>query len=222
MPRSLPEPPGPQASRARLLIGLGNPTARYARTRHNVGFDTIDAVADELGVTFRSSGIGGKALLAQAQCGPNPVWLLKPVTFMNLSGHAIAPLARRKGLDLGAILVIHDDLDLTAGKMRLRRGGGAGGHRGVASIIEALGDPGFVRLKVGIGRPPDGVDPADYVLQRPAPCERESLDQAIARAAQACMAWVREGFDVTANRYNSDPGPVGSELEDQTDDLPNR
>jgi len=221
VPRSLPEPPDSQASRARLLVGLGNPTARYARTRHNVGFDIIDAVAGELAVNFRSPVSGAKALLAQAQWGLDPVWLLKPVTFMNLSGQAIAPLARRKGLDLAAILVIHDDLDLVTGRIRLRHGGGAGGHRGVASIIEALGDPGFVRLKVGIGRPPDGVDPADYVLRRPAPCERESLDEAIARAAQACLTWVREGFEVAANRYNQDPLPAGSQLEDQTDDPPN-
>jgi len=192
----------PERSRQLLLVGLGNPGAAYQRTRHNLGFEVLDILAAELSIAFRRTE---RANIAMGSYGGRDLVLLKPLTFMNLSGDAVLPLARRKGLGPGAILAIHDDLDLALGKVRFKNGGGAGGHRGVASLVERLGTSDFARLKIGLGRPPMHVDPVEYVLQRPAPAERELLDEALRRAAEGSILWVREGLAAAMNAYNAPP-----------------
>ncbi len=183
-----------------VLAGLGNPGPEYARTRHNLGYAVVEAVAGMLGASFRTVP---RARIARASVAGAEVLLLKPTTFMNLSGAAVAPLMRRKGIPAAGLLVIHDDLDTGLGRVRLRRGGSAGGHRGVQSIIEAVGSSDFARLKIGIGRPPDGVDPVDYVLQRPLPEEKEALTKAVSTAAAACRAWLEDGLEAAMNAFNS-------------------
>lgn len=192
-----------------VIAGLGNPGAQYAQTRHNLGYEVLDLLAKRLGSSFRIRVRGQHAM---AQVGGRSVLLVKPTTFMNLSGPAVAPLLRRNGLPPASLLVIHDDLDLPAGRVRVRRGGSAGGHRGVQSIIDALGTPEFNRLKIGIGRPPVGVDPVDFVLFRPTPNERALFNAAIDLAAQACEVWLADGIDAAMNAFNgSDPG-IGPEV----------
>jgi PTH1 family peptidyl-tRNA hydrolase len=186
-----------------VIAGLGNPGAQYAQTRHNLGYEVLDLLAKRLGSSFRVRVRGHQAT---AQAGEHRVVLIKPTTFMNLSGQAVAPLLRRNGLPPSNLLVIHDDLDLPAGRVRVRRGGSAGGHRGVQSIIEALGTPEFSRLKIGIGRPPTGVDPVDFVLMRPQPNERAQLGAGIDLAVQACEVWLIDGIAAAMNAVNgSDP-----------------
>jgi len=193
-----------------VIAGLGNPGAQYAQTRHNLGYEVLDLLAMRLGSSFR---VRVRAHHATAQAGEHRVVLIKPTTFMNLSGQAVAPLLRRNGLPPSNLLVIHDDLDLPAGRVRVRRGGSAGGHRGIQSIIDALGSPEFNRIKIGIGRPPTGIDPVDFVLLRPAPGERSLLAAGIDLAVQACEVWLASGIDSAMNVFNgSDPsgGPGAS------------
>ncbi len=178
-----------------LVVGLGNPGPGYARTRHNAGFLALDRLAEEEGLAFRRRG---EALLAEWDRG----WLMKPLTYMNASGRAVAPFVRRKAIPLDRLLVVHDDMDLPLGRLRLKRGGSAGGQRGVASVIEALGDPGFDRLRIGIGRPPPGVDPVDWVLSPFRPEEREVLAAVLGAAADAIRVWRVEGLAAAQSRFN--------------------
>ena len=178
-----------------LVVGLGNPGPGYANTRHNAGFMVLDRLAEEEGLVFQKKG---DALVAEWEGG----WLLKPLTYMNLSGRAVAPFVRKKGIPLDRLLVVHDDMDLPLGRIRLKRGGSSGGQRGVASIIEALGDPGFDRLRIGIGRPPPGVDPASYVLSPFSPAERPVLEKVLEAAAEAVRVWRDEGLKAAQSRFN--------------------
>ncbi len=177
------------------MVGLGNPGRRYAGTRHNAGFMVLDRLAQEEGLGFRERG---EALLAPWNGG----WLMKPLTYMNRSGWAVAPFVRKKAIPLDRLLVVHDDLDLPLGRLRLKRGGSSGGQRGVASIIEALGEAGFDRLRIGIGRPPPGVDPVDWVLARFAPGERAVLERVLEAAAGAVRTWREEGLAAAQARFN--------------------
>lgn len=186
-----------------VIAGLGNPGPGYARSRHNLGYDVLDLLARRHGASFRPRVRGLQAVF---QADGRNVVLVKPTTFMNLSGQAIAPLLRRKGLGAAALLVVHDDLDLPTGRVRLRRSGSAGGHRGVQSIIDLLGTTEFARLKIGIGRPPAGTDPMDYVLLRPTPGERAMLDAAMVPAADACEIWWRQGIEAAMNMFNAADG----------------
>lgn len=189
-----------------LLVGLGNPGPEYASTRHNVGFWVIDHVSRATGIKVGRRGFS--SLWGQGRIDGVPVVLCKPQTYMNLSGRAVAPLASRLRLPPEAVWLIYDDLDLPPGRLRLRVGGGAGGHRGVRSVIDALGSQGFGRIRVGIGRPPHGGDPARYVLESPYGAERDILMDAAERAAQAALTVVRAGAEAAMNRFNtttSDP-----------------
>ncbi|HEX6988272.1 MAG TPA: aminoacyl-tRNA hydrolase [Bacillota bacterium] len=189
-----------------LLVGLGNPGAAYASTRHNVGFWVIDRISRVSGIKVGRRGYS--SLWGQGRIDGIPVALCKPQTYMNLSGRAVAPLAARLGLVPGRIWLIHDDLDLPVGRLRLRLGGGSGGHRGVDSVIESLGTRAFGRIRVGIGRPPRDDDPAAYVLSVPPVVEQDILKDAADRAAQAALTVVREGAEAAMNRFNttaSDP-----------------
>lgn len=183
-----------------LIVGLGNPGPAYARTRHNVGFMVADGLAGRLGWRWREGRCHG--LVAGGRVGDREVLLLKPLTFMNRSGLAVAAAARAYGLAPAAIVVVHDDLDLPPGKLRLRPGGGSGGHRGVTSVIQSLGDEGFGRVRVGIGRPAPGEEAADYVLQPFTPAEQEVLAPALETACEAIMRVVAEGLEAAMRCYN--------------------
>lgn len=186
-----------------LVVGLGNPGDGYAGTRHNIGFLVADLVAKQCGATpwrrtvFSATAVGslvGRALL-----------LAKPSTFMNRSGIAVSELLSRHGLAPSSLIVIHDDIDLAFGRIRLRPGGGHGGHNGIRSVIAEIGTPDFCRVRLGIGRPSEGVAPADHVLSPFTPAERESLDSLVALGAAAVEAIAREGIERAMNRI---PGGV--------------
>ncbi len=166
-----------------LIVGLGNPGGGYAETRHNVGFWFVDRIAESAGARFRPESRFHGELAEATLCGER-IRLLKPTTFMNLSGQAVTALARFYRIDPAAILVVHDDLDLPAGEARLKVGGGHGGHNGLRDIVARLGSRDFVRLRFGIGHPGHREGVTGHVLSKPAPEEREAL-QAALEAAQA-------------------------------------
>lgn len=183
-----------------LGVGLGNPGPEYASTRHNAGFMVVDRLARTLGLAWRRAPYPG--LEARGAVGGERLVLLKPMTYMNLSGGAVAAAARRHGAGPAEICVVHDDLDLPPGALRIRAGGGAGGHRGVLSIIEALGSRDFLRVRVGIGRPLPGQDAARYVLSPFPATEWEAVAPAVERAAEAVLTVLREGPERAMNRFN--------------------
>jgi len=184
----------------KLIVGLGNPGDAYAGTRHNMGFDVADRLGAMLGVKIRKAKFGAR--FGEALSGQDKFILLKPWAFMNRSGQAVATAVGFYRLDLAELLVITDDMALRPGRIRLRGGGSAGGHNGLADIIGRLKSDRFARLRVGIG-PSNLPDSADYVLSRPAAAERVLLDEAIGRAAEAALCWAREGIEVAMNRFNS-------------------
>ena len=183
----------------KLIVGLGNPGRRYQGTRHNIGARVIDTLARRHHVALREEGWAdvGALTLDGAR-----VLLARPQTYVNVSGTAVADLRRRHRLPLENLLVAFDDLDLPVGQIRLRAKGGHGGHNGMRSIIEALGSEEFARLRVGIARPPEGVDPADYVLSRFSKEEQAQLDEAVERAADAVEAFVRRGIEAAMSASN--------------------
>lgn len=189
-----------------LLVGLGNPGPEYALTRHNLGFWVVDHLSRVTGIKVGRRGFS--SLWGQGRVDGVAVALCKPQTYMNLSGRAVAPLAAHLGVGPERLWLIHDDLDLPVGRLRLRVGGGAGGHRGVRSVIEALGRQDFGRIRIGIGRPPQGGDAARYVLDAPYGAERDILKDAAERAAEAALTILRAGVEAAMNRFNtstSDP-----------------
>ncbi len=191
----------------KLIVGLGNPEPTYAGTRHNLGYLAVRLLASELGLPrFRRGRYG---LVTGG--GRDGLTLLLPTTFMNASGLAVASHLRGWSPRPEDVVVIHDDLDLPVGRIRLRLGGSSGGHRGVASVIDETGLEGFVRIKIGIGRPPAGVDPVDYVLGRPTGPEEEALEAAARRAAEAALAVVRDGVEAAMNRFNRNAGAAGGD-----------
>lgn len=178
----------------RLVVGLGNPGPRYAGTRHNAGFLVLDELARRHAATFRSGRDGQEARLGRVR-------LLKPGTFMNLSGTAVQAAATRGGVRPEEIVVVHDDLDLPLGRLRVRVGGGAGGQKGVRDIIDRLG-PGFARIKVGIGRPPPRWSVENWVLSRFADDEAELLARTVDAATDGLEALLRDGPEAAAARIN--------------------
>ncbi|HEY76574.1 MAG TPA: aminoacyl-tRNA hydrolase [Thermoflexia bacterium] len=183
-----------------LIVGLGNPGPHYARNRHNTGFRCLRRLAKAHGLEFRSRK---RARVASGTIAGRSVLLVRPRTFMNESGQAVAPLVRFHQVPLDRLLVIYDDMDLPLGTLRLRPKGGSGGHRGMQSIIDALGSPDFPRLRIGIGRPPEGMDPADYVLQDFSPEEEPVIEEALERAVAAVETWLTEGIDEAMSRFNT-------------------
>ncbi|HEY8739784.1 MAG TPA: aminoacyl-tRNA hydrolase [Candidatus Dormibacteraeota bacterium] len=185
-----------------MVVGLGNPGSSYRGTRHNIGFMAVDALARRLHTAVATTD--SKALVGQARVpgSDDAVLLVKPQTFMNLSGRAVAPLLRQRGLRPQDLWVMHDDIDLAFGRLRIRRGGGAGGHNGLTSIIEAGGgERDFVRLRMGVGRP-DPDEAVDYVLGAFPDDERERLPAFLDLAVDAVITGLVEGLDVTMNRFN--------------------
>ena len=184
-----------------LVVGLGNPGPRYAGTRHNAGFMVIDALATGRVAAFRPRFDGDYAELG---VGGEQVGLLKPGTFMNDSGRSVRAACSSFALDPEAVLVVHDELDLAFGELRLKQGGGDGGHRGLRSISAELGNSGYGRLRFGIGRPPPDFegDVADFVLQAFALEERTALGNVLGRASEAVKLVASDGLSRAMNRTN--------------------
>lgn len=188
----------------KLIVGLGNPGPQYSRNRHNIGFQCVELLAQRHGL--RLDKMQHKAMTGSGTitCGGarHKVLLARPLTFMNASGEAVAPLARYYAVEPPDMIVIHDDLDLASGKLRLRADGSSGGQNGVKSIMERLGSPEFARVKVGIGRPPGRMDPADYVLQNFSAAEEELFAPLRQRVCEAVECWLAEGIETAMNRFN--------------------
>ena len=175
----------------KLVVGLGNPGRRYLRTRHNLGFLLLDRVAETRGIRIGDERC--ESLVGRGEWERESLVLAKPQTYMNNSGLAAAALLRRFRVRGADLVVVYDDLDLPFGRLRIRCGGSAGGHRGLASILQHVADRDFVRLRLGIGRPPAGMDAVDYVLSRFSDEQQDSLDGVLTRAAEALEAIVLEG-----------------------------
>lgn len=185
-----------------LVVGLGNPGARYARTRHNVGFLAIERLAQRWAVAVEKKLFG--ALSGDGQVAGHKALLAMPQQFMNVSGQATSSLMGFYKVPLANLLVIHDDMDLPFGRLRLRLGGGHGGHNGIRDIQRLLGND-FVRVRVGVGRPPAPMDPADFVLGTWSPSEASQLDPLLDTTADAVEAVLREGLTPAMNRFNQAP-----------------
>jgi len=193
----------------RVIIGLGNPGPEYRKTRHNVGFWVVDVLAQRWGI--RLSRRAFLSLTGDGQLKGEKVLLVQPETYMNRSGETAIRIRDFYRLELSDFVVVHDDLDLPLGRVRVKRGGGgAGGNRGVASLIAAFGSKEFVRIKVGIGRPPGRQDPADFVLQPFTPQEEASILPAVDNAASAVEMWISDGIEKTMAAVN---GTVQPEVE---------
>ena len=184
-----------------LIVGLGNPGKEYERTRHNAGFRAVDVLADSLGCKIDK----GKFQGLYGQCNYNGIklYLLKPLTYMNLSGRAVREaVAFYKADPASELIVVSDDIDLEPGKIRIRKKGSAGGQNGLRNIIEQLGTDAFIRVRVGTGAKPAGWDLADWVLSRPDRETRALIDDAQERAAKACVMILTEGPDRAMNLFN--------------------
>ncbi len=185
-----------------VIAGLGNPGKKYAKTRHNVGFDTLDIVADRYRIDISTEKF--KALVGTGVIDGQKVILVKPQTFMNLSGESLRQVCDFYKIDPEEeLIVIYDDISLQPGQIRVRKKGSAGGHNGVKSIIAQLGTQVFKRVKVGVGEKPEGYDLADYVLGHFSFSERIEMEDAFDRAARAAAALVSEDADRVMNEYNS-------------------
>ena len=183
-----------------IIAGLGNPSNEYAKTRHNAGFDTIDLLADKLGISITEKK--HRAYCGKGMIGTEKVLLLKPQTFMNNSGESLRDAADFYKVEPEQILVIYDDISLEPGQLRIRMKGSAGGHNGIKSIIAHLGTQDFPRIKIGVGAKPERMDLADYVLSRFSPSEREKMEESFREGAEAVITFLQDGADAAMNRYN--------------------
>ena len=184
-----------------LIVGLGNPGSRYWNTRHNVGYAALDALAKKLGV--KVDRVKFQGMVGQGRIGETKVVLLKPTTYMNLSGQSVAAAAKFYKIPPERVLVLFDDISLEPGRLRVRKEGSAGGHNGIKSIISSLGSQTFPRVKIGVGaKPHPDYDLADWVLSAFPYQEREAMEAVYDRAAQAAETVIREGPEVAANRFN--------------------
>lgn len=195
--------PGLPVAAPRLIVGLGNPGAEYADTRHNAGFWLCERLAAALGVELRREsrfhGIAGRSR--------EQVWLLLPQTFMNCSGQSVAALARFHRIAPADMLVLHDELDLPPGALRLKFGGGLGGHNGLKDIAAHLGTQDFWRLRIGIGHPGDRNQVVDYVLKKPRREERELIEEALERALTAWPLLAKGEYPAATQKINTRPAP---------------
>jgi PTH1 family peptidyl-tRNA hydrolase len=183
-----------------LIVGLGNPGASYAGNRHNVGFMVLDELARRVGGRFTSHKAG--ADLLEARLAGRRVIMARPRSFMNVSGPAVAGTARYFKISATDVVVIHDDLDLDYGVIKLKRGGGEGGHNGLRSISACLGSKDYLRVRFGIGRPPGRTDPADFVLRDFSPVQRRELDLLVDRCADAVEQLLIQGLAATQNQLH--------------------
>jgi PTH1 family peptidyl-tRNA hydrolase len=188
----------------KVIVGLGNPGAKYAGTRHNVGFDVIDYLAAAPGCPpFREKF---DAFVSELKEGDETVLLVKPLTFMNLSGRSVRAVIDFFKLPLDRVLVVCDDFNLPLGKLRIRTKGSHGGQNGLRNIQEQLGTDEYTRLRIGVGQPAPG-DAVDHVLSKFKPGERKAVEDAIALAAQAALTWIRRGTEAAMNRFNGVEDP---------------
>jgi PTH1 family peptidyl-tRNA hydrolase len=193
--------PGPA-----LVVGLGNPGPDYAPTRHNVGFRVVELLAARAaggGSSGRFSKHRSNADVLEGRLAGRRVVLAKPRTYMNVSGGPVAALVRYFSVEPAELVVVHDDLDLGFGVVRLKRGGGEGGHNGLRSISQSLGTKDYLRLRFGIGRPPGRQDPADFVLKRFSAAEAKELELAVDLAADAAEALLSDGLEPAQNRFHA-------------------
>lgn len=185
-----------------MVVGLGNPGKEYQKNRHNVGFMAIEEIAKELG--FENRKVKSKSVIMEGKRNNQKIILVKPQTFMNLSGNSVAPLLRFYKVPSENLIVIHDDLDLPALSIRLRPGGGAGGQKGIASIIQNLGTQQFNRVRVGIGRPPGRMDAATYVLKNFSKQEEAELPFLLSKVKDAVIDIMDIGIEAAMNKYNGE------------------
>lgn len=185
-----------------LIVGLGNPEKKYDKTKHNVGFDAIDEMIDEYDIP--SSGISMKGMYGKGFIGGEKVMVMKPLTYMNLSGHAVRAFVDYYNIDVqNELIVIYDDVDMAAGQLRIRKKGSAGSHNGMKSIIQMLGSTDFTRIRVGIGPKPVKWDLADYVLAPFPKDERVKVDGVIEDIPDIIKTIVEDGVDIAMTRYNT-------------------
>jgi PTH1 family peptidyl-tRNA hydrolase len=200
VPRRSPDAPRTGTPADYLVVGLGNPGDEYARTRHNVGTDVVELLASRHGATLRKGK--ERALVDEVRIGPARVALAVPMTYMNESGDAVRRLVHRYGVDPEHVIVVHDELDLPLAALKLKAGGGLAGHNGLRSIKSHLHDDTFLRVRIGIGKPPSREQGADHVLDRFSKRDRTEIEVTIAQAADAVEAIVADGIDAAMNRYN--------------------
>lgn len=183
-----------------IIVGLGNPGKQYEHTRHNVGFEVIDILADRIGICIEEKK--HKALCGRGILEGQKVVLAKPQTFMNLSGESVRAISDFYKVESKDIIIVYDDVSLEPGQLRIRGKGSAGGHNGIKNIIAHLGTQEFPRVKVGVGEKPKGMDLADYVLSRFAKEEQDTMEEAFREAANAVAMMVRQDIDSAMNHFN--------------------
>jgi PTH1 family peptidyl-tRNA hydrolase len=183
-----------------LIVGLGNPGREYRTTRHNIGFMVVDELGSKWGI--KMTRVQFKAIVGAGNFEGHKVILAKPQTYMNLSGQAVGSLVKFFKIPNEHVIVVHDDMDLPAGLLRLRPGGGSAGQKGVGSIIERLGTQGFARMRMGIGHPPGQMDAKDYVLEDFLSAEKMEVEAAIQRAVEAAGVFITAGLDKAMNQFN--------------------
>jgi PTH1 family peptidyl-tRNA hydrolase len=186
--------------RRRIIVGLGNPGKQYANNRHNIGFMVVDRLAERHGLKF--ARMMHKGLVALGEIEGHKVALVKPQTFMNLSGESVVPIVKFYKSEPSDLLVVYDELDLPAGQLRMRPKGGSGGHNGMKSIIARLGSEDFPRLRIGVGRPPGRRDPKDFLLDDFTRDELAALEPAFDRAVEGIVRWLTDGIDNAMNLVN--------------------
>ena len=184
----------------KLIAGLGNPGAEYANTKHNVGFMLIDALAEHLNASAWKEDFSSS--VAEARIGGEKIFLVKPLTYMNNSGEGIGPMLSYYKLNSGDLIVVHDDMDIPVGTVRIRKQGSSGGHNGIKSILSHVGSEEFARVRIGIGRPPAGWTVINHVLAPFAPEDLPKIREAIAYLLPAVTCIVTDGTDFAMNRYN--------------------
>ena len=183
----------------KIVVGLGNPGSEYANTPHSVGFETVDAIASAAGVAWVEKR-QYKCLWARVSIAGTSCVLVKPQTYMNLSGESVAPIVRYQNATAADLVVVQDDIDLALGRLRIRKGGSCGGHNGIRNVIERLGTSDFARLKLGVGK--DRSDVVAHVLGKFDPVSRKIMDREVAEAVKAVIAIVRDGPDRAMNLFN--------------------
>lgn len=200
MPRRSPDAPRTGTPADYLVVGLGNPGDEYAHTRHNVGTDVVELLASRHGARLKKGK--ERALVDEVRVGPARVALAVPLTYMNESGDAVRRLAHRYGVAPEQVIVVHDELDLPLAALKLKAGGGLAGHNGLRSIKSHLHDDTFLRVRIGIGKPPSRDRGADHVLDRFSKRDRTEIEVTLEQAADAVEAIVADGIDAAMNRYN--------------------
>jgi PTH1 family peptidyl-tRNA hydrolase len=188
-----------------LIAGLGNPGEKYAKTRHNAGAMVVDRLCDHLGVTLKKVRFVA-ATAAEARAGDVPLLLTRTTTFMNESGPPLASLARKRDIPAERVVVVHDEIDIAFGALRLKFGGSTAGHNGLESVVSAFRTPDFYRVRIGVGRPPGRQDPIGYVLSPFGSRERKEVEVLIEDAADAALVLVTDGLGAAQDRYNRGGG----------------